>query len=90
VLVDVAPQMRPAGVEMISGFMLEHLDEGFVSLKEAAEIIAAYQPHRRRPSSVEGLERNLRRERDGRYRWHWDPSFVIGNTELIEIHTSTK
>ena len=42
------------------------------------DAIAAYLPHRKRPRSLDGLAKNLRRGEDGRYRWHWDPAFIEG------------
>jgi non-heme chloroperoxidase len=53
--------------------------DGFSSLEEAADAVAAFLPHRPRPSDVSGLARNLRLEPDGRYRWHWDPAFMDAN-----------
>ena len=50
--------------------------EGFDSLEEVAEAIANYQPHRKRPRDISGLEKNLRQGEDGRWRWHWDPAFL--------------
>ena len=50
--------------------------EGFASLEEAGDAIAAYLPHRRRPRDLGGLAKNLRQGADGRWRWHWDPRFV--------------
>lgn len=76
VLVDVTPRMDVGGVARIQGFMGERMEEGFASLEEAAEAIASYIPHRRRPRSLEGLRKNLRLDGDGRYRWHWDPGFI--------------
>jgi pimeloyl-ACP methyl ester carboxylesterase len=78
VLVDITPRMNPEGVARIQGFMGEKMDEGFATLEEAADAIAAYLPHRKRPSSLDGLRKNLRLGEDGRYRWHWDPAFVRG------------
>lgn len=75
VLVDIAPQIEPAGVDRIVGFMTAHT-EGFASLDEAADAIAAYRPDRPRPADLGGLEKNLRRGPDGRWRWHWDPGFL--------------
>ncbi|MCA9677023.1 MAG: alpha/beta hydrolase [Myxococcales bacterium] len=75
VLVDVAPRMEAGGVARIIGFMQSGLD-GFASLEEAADAIAAYLPHRRRPRDLGGLSKNLRQRPDGRWRWHWDPRFV--------------
>lgn len=71
VLVDVAPTVNLAGAERILAFM-QAAPEGFASLEEAADAVAAYLPNRPRPSDVSGLRRNLRL-RDGRYHWHWDP-----------------
>jgi pimeloyl-ACP methyl ester carboxylesterase len=78
VLVDVTPRMDPDGREKIGGFMRSRPD-GFGSLEEAADAVAAFLPHRPRPADVSGLAKNLRFEADGRYHWHWDPAFMDGN-----------
>ncbi|MBX3707081.1 MAG: alpha/beta hydrolase [Pseudomonadales bacterium] len=75
-LVDITPRMDPVGVMKVLGFMHAHLEDGFASVDEAAEAVAAYLPHRDRRRSSEGLRRSLRRWPDGRYRWHWDPNFI--------------
>lgn len=77
VLVDVAPRIEAAGVERIGGFMTAHL-EGFASLEEVADVVAAYNPHRPRPTDLSGLAKNVRQRDDGRWYWHWDPAFVTG------------
>jgi pimeloyl-ACP methyl ester carboxylesterase len=77
VLVDIAPRMEREGVERIVSFMRAHLD-GFPNLEAAADAIAQYLPHRPRRADMGGLSKNLRLGRDGRYRWHWDPEFVMG------------
>ncbi len=77
VLVDVTPKIEAKGVERIGEFMRSGL-EGFDSLEQAAEAIAAYQPNRERPGTLDGLRKNLRRKQDGRWYWHWDPRFVAG------------
>lgn len=82
VLVDIVPQMNPAGVARIIGFMGSRLEDGFESLDEAADEIAAYLPNRKRPRSLDGLAKNLRLGDDGRFRWHWDPAFVRGTTSI--------
>jgi pimeloyl-ACP methyl ester carboxylesterase len=82
VLVDITPRMDPEGVAKIQGFMGERMDEGFATLEEAAEAIASYLPHRKRPVSLSGLRKNLRRGDDGRYRWHWDPAFLKGEQNI--------
>jgi pimeloyl-ACP methyl ester carboxylesterase len=76
VLVDVTPHMKPEGVDRILAFMGAHAEEGFASPDEAADAISAYLPHRPRPRNLSGLAKNLRRGRDGRYRWHWDRRFL--------------
>ncbi len=75
VLVDIAPQIEPTGVQKITAFMNQKPD-GFDSLEEVADAIAAYQPHRQRPRDLAGLAKNLRRAENGKYRWHWDPRFM--------------
>lgn len=77
VLVDVAHKVEAGGRERIGAFMSAHLD-GFGSIEDAADAIAAYNPHRPRPKDLSGLEKNLRRRADGRWVWHWDPRFVAG------------
>ena len=76
VLVDVTPRMDPAGVAKVQGFMRARMEEGFASIEEAADAVAEYLPHRKRPPTTEGLKKNLRKHEDGRYRWHWDPRFM--------------
>jgi pimeloyl-ACP methyl ester carboxylesterase len=78
VLVDIIPKMDPRGVANVQGFMRSKAQEGFASVEEAADAIAAYLPHRPRPRSLTGLAKNLRQHADGRYRWHWDPRFLDG------------
>jgi len=75
VLVDVVPRIERAGGTRIIDFMAGHA-EGFASLEDAAEAVAAYLPHRTRPRSAEGLRRNLRLREDGRWYWHWDPRML--------------
>lgn len=78
VLVDVTPRLDPQGTQHIIDFMRARMEEGFATLEEAADTIAAYVPHRQRPKNLDGLAKNLRRHPDGRYRWHWDPQFMAG------------
>jgi pimeloyl-ACP methyl ester carboxylesterase len=75
VLVDIAVRIEVQGAVRIIEFMKAR-PEGFASLEEAADAVAAYLPHRRRPHDLSGLARNLRRTADGRFRWHWDPAFL--------------
>jgi pimeloyl-ACP methyl ester carboxylesterase len=88
-LVDVVPRVEAVGTDRIRDFMSSGM-EGFASLDEAADAVAAYLPHRTKPRSPEGLTKNLR-ERDGRWFWHWDPAFLanpenspIGRTAEIQ------
>jgi pimeloyl-ACP methyl ester carboxylesterase len=77
VLVDVAHRLEQGGTDRIGAFMTGNID-GFASLEEAADVIAAYNPHRPRPRDLSGLAKNLRQRDDGRWVWHWDPAFVQG------------
>ena len=77
VLVDVAPRLEQEGIDRIAEFMLGNLD-GFASLDEVADAVAAYNPHRPRPKDLSGLRKNVRQRDDGRWYWHWDPSFLLG------------
>lgn len=74
VLVDVVPRYDKDGSARIRDFMASGVD-GFETLEEAADAVAAYLPYRTKPRSPEGLKKNLRL-RDGRWYWHWDPAFL--------------
>jgi pimeloyl-ACP methyl ester carboxylesterase len=74
VLVDIAPNIEPEGVDNIQAFMNLKPD-GFDSLEEVAQAIGSYQPHRRRPPTLDGLAKNVRLGADGKYHWHWDPRY---------------
>ena len=75
VLVDIVPKMSQKGVAKIVGFMTAN-PNGFASLEEAADAISAYYPDRPRPKDLSGLNKNLRKGDDGRFRWHWDPNWM--------------
>lgn len=79
VLVDVVPRFEKDGSARIRDFMFKHV-HGFDTLDEAADAIAAYLPHRRRPGNLDGLKKNLR-QRNGRWFWHWDPAFLTVPTD---------
>lgn len=90
VLVDVVPRPERKGVERVINFLGSN-PEGFASLEEAADAVAEYLPHRRRPRNPEGLQRNLRQRADGRWYWHWDPAMLSprgdGRGEEIDVQT---
>ena len=67
VMVDIAPRIEMDGVERVKAFMNQKPD-GFDSLEEAAEAVARYQLHRKRPRNMDGLARNLRLGASGKYR----------------------
>jgi pimeloyl-ACP methyl ester carboxylesterase len=75
VLVDVAPRIEPSGSSRVRGFLRAH-PGGFSSLQEVSDAVAAYNPYRKRPASLEGLRKNVRLRDDGRWHWHWDPAFI--------------
>jgi non-heme chloroperoxidase len=80
VLVDVVITVEPAGVNRIRDFMTAQ-PNGFASLEEVADAIAAYNPGRPRPTNLGGLTKNVRLGEDGRWRWHWDPAFMRNTDE---------
>jgi pimeloyl-ACP methyl ester carboxylesterase len=84
VLVDIAPRIEPEGAQRITNFMIGRPD-GYESLDEVADAIAAYTHHRSRPRDPESLKKNLR-EVNGRYYWHWDPRFMgaDGPAEIVD------
>lgn len=79
VLVDITPRWETAGLQRILGFM-GAFPEGFATLEQAAEAIAAYLPHRRRDPdatrSPGALRELLRPGEDGRWHWHWDRRLI--------------
>lgn len=75
VLVDITPRWEEAGLQRILGFITA-FPQGFDSLEHAAEVIAAYLPHRRNRKTPEELRELLREGADGRWRWHWDARLV--------------
>jgi pimeloyl-ACP methyl ester carboxylesterase len=77
VLVDIVPNMEQSGANRIHNFMADRVESGFGSLDEVADAIAEYNPHRPRPTDLDGLTANLRRRGD-RWYWHWDPQFISG------------
>lgn len=82
VLVDVAPRVEEEGRNKIADFMRSGFN-GFDTLDQAADVIAAFVPHRPRPTDLSGLEKNLRQRGDGRWYWHWDPRFIT-NREGVD------
>lgn len=78
IFVDITLQTSDEGADKIRSFMRAHAVSGFATIDDAADAVAAYMPHRPRPSSTGGLRKNLRQREDGRWRWHWDPAFMDG------------
>ena len=75
VIVDITHRSNPEGIQRIHDFMQSGLD-GFATLDDAAEAIAAYTPNRPKRVNPAGLMKVLRQRRDGRWYWHWDPKFI--------------
>lgn len=87
VLVDIVPDLDPSGASRIHAFMADRMESGFDSLDEVADMVAAYNPHRPRPTDLNGLTTNLRRRGD-RWYWHWDPKFLSGTAALPPIEVT--
>jgi pimeloyl-ACP methyl ester carboxylesterase len=81
VLVDIVPNMDESGANRVHNFMADRMKTGFESLDEVADMIAEYNPHRPRPTDLDGLRTNLRRKGD-RWYWHWDPKFISNTASL--------
>jgi flavin reductase (DIM6/NTAB) family NADH-FMN oxidoreductase RutF/pimeloyl-ACP methyl ester carboxylesterase len=73
VLVDAAPRMSIQGLDRLA-FLIGSDADGFYSVEEAAQVIAAYLPVPTAPDLSE-VQRHLRRRDDGRFRWNVDPAF---------------
>jgi peroxiredoxin len=88
VLVDIVPNMDESGANRVHSFMADRMKSGFESLDEVADMIAEYNPHRPRPTDLDGLRTNLRRKGD-RWYWHWDPKFIstasLPPTEVADV-----
>ncbi|QNI09654.1 alpha/beta hydrolase [Mycobacterium kubicae] len=87
VLVDIVPNMNQSGANRIHAFMADRVKSGFGSLEEVADAIAEYNPHRPRPTDLQGLTTNLRRRGD-RWYWHWDPQFISGTAAFPPIEVT--
>jgi pimeloyl-ACP methyl ester carboxylesterase len=81
----VTPRWETAGYQRILAFMSAFPD-GFDSLAQAADVIAAYLPHRRERKSEHDLRGLLREGSDGRWRWHWDPRLIAEVAIGVEGH----
>src|SRR5258706_244865 len=55
VLVDIAPRIEPEGAKRITSFMVAR-PEGYASLDEVADAIAAYTNHPSRPRDLQSLQ----------------------------------
>lgn len=75
VMVDITHRSNPEGIQRIHDFMSSGL-QGFASLDDAADAIAAYTPNRPKRVNPAGLMKVLRLRGDGRWYWHWDPKFI--------------
>jgi len=73
--VDIALNTENEETDRIRAFMDAYL-EGFASLEAVAEAVHAYNPLRKRSSSLEGLKRNVKQRADGRWYWRWDPAMI--------------
>ncbi|MFH2012884.1 MAG: alpha/beta hydrolase [Pseudomonadota bacterium] len=83
IFVDIAHRYEKEGSERVVSFLGEYMEDGFASLEEASEAIAAYLPHRSKQNDITNLQKYLRFGSDDRYYWHWDPQFLIYNAKML-------
>jgi pimeloyl-ACP methyl ester carboxylesterase len=83
VIVDITHRSNPEGIQRIKDFMSSGM-QGFATLEDAADAIAAYTPNRPKRVNPAGLRKVLRQKPDGRWYWHWDPAFM-GSTRNTEV-----
>jgi pimeloyl-ACP methyl ester carboxylesterase len=74
VLVDIVPRTADAGVERIIAFM-EARPDGYGTLEEVSAAVADYKGTAPSDDRWDGLRKNVRLQ-DGRWQWHWDPSYI--------------
>lgn len=83
ILVDIATRIETAGVDRVNAFMAQNPD-GFESLEDVAEAVNRYRPRKNRPRNLNGLAKNVRQGRNGRYYWHWDPKLSARQRDSTE------
>ncbi|WP_028997936.1 alpha/beta fold hydrolase [Azohydromonas australica] len=83
VLADFAPRTMDEGFERNRAFMRAHA-AGFASLQEVADAITQHRGTTR-PLRHDGLAKVVRRGRDGRYHWHWDPRLLDWRTKEFPL-----
>jgi non-heme chloroperoxidase len=83
VLADFAPRTTDEGFERHRAFMRAHA-AGFASLQEVADAIAQHRGTTR-PLRHGGLAKVVRRGRDGRLYWHWDPRLLDWRTKEFPL-----
>ncbi len=95
VLVDIAPNFAFEGASRIVNWMAGN-PNGFASLEDASDAMAAYNPNRPRPKDLSGLTKVLRQGEDGRWHWRWDPNYITskpgfgdGDDEAMRAHMAT-
>ncbi|MDD3797782.1 MAG: alpha/beta hydrolase [Novosphingobium sp.] len=89
VLVDIAPRMEVEGAMQVGAFMTGN-PEGFASVQEASDAVAAYRPGKPRPKDPNRLLKNLRLGDDGRYYWHWDPAFMMRDANVGDLDSLSR
>lgn len=88
-LVDIAPRMEIDGAMQVGAFMTGN-SQGFASVEEASDAVAAYRPGKPRPKDPNRLLKNLRLGNNDRYYWHWDPAFMARAANAGDLETMTR
>ncbi|WP_433359835.1 alpha/beta fold hydrolase [Streptosporangium sp. CA-115845] len=80
VMVDIAIDIQPSGVERVRTFMTDGRS-GFDTLDEFAHAVSRYTGTP--PAPAERMRRHTRRGTDGRWYWHWDPTFIDNMPDFL-------
>ena len=91
VLVDTVPRTLVAGVQSLSQAFAAP-EGGFASPDDAAAVIAGVRGRKPEPGEGARMARNLRRDANGRWHWHWDAAYstrdhglgMVGGLDFLE------
>ena len=84
IVVDVGPEIRPEGVDVIRGIMQAQMDVEYDSIDQAIDLTRAHNPQRPREVSASRMPHNLRQLPSGKWVWKYDTRFRRGAPQTPE------